>query len=66
MDSIDRVDKMQEKEALPPIFKKLNALKSAKLLDEEMCDNIKVMTAGYFFYREGVEIMAEQKLKELT
>ena len=57
MDSIDRVQKMKEKEALSPIFKKLDALKEAGHLDKEMYEDMKVMLVGYFFYRGGVEIM---------
>ena len=57
MDSIDRVENMKEKEALPPIFEKLCSLRDAGHLDKEMCADLKVMAAGYFLYREGVEIM---------
>lgn len=57
MDSIERVEAMNEKEALPPIYKKLCSLRDVGHLDKEMCEDLKVMTAGYFLYREGVEIM---------
>ena len=57
MDGIDRVENMKEKEALSPIFKKLHSLKDAGHLEKEMCEDLKVMAAGYFLYREGVEIM---------
>lgn len=57
MDSIERVDKMNEKKALPPIFEKLNSLRNDGHMDKEMCEDLKVMTAGYFLYKEGVEIM---------
>ena len=57
MDSIDRVENMNEKEALPPIFEKLNSLRKDGHLGQEMYENLKVMTAGYFLYREGKEIM---------
>lgn len=60
MDSVDRVFEMKEKEALPPIFKKLHSLKDAGHLDKEMCEDIKVMLAGYFHYKSGVEVMSAQ------
>jgi len=61
MDSIERVEKMKEKEALPPIYKKLGALRDAGHLDNEMCEDLKVMLAGYFLYREGVGIMGPRE-----
>ena len=57
MDSIERVMNAKEKKAMPPIFKKLNSLNETGQLEKEMCEDIKVMVAGYFLYREGVEIM---------
>ena len=58
MDSTEKVMNAKEKEAMPPVFKKLNSLREAGYIEKEMCEDIKVMVAGYFFYRRGVEIMA--------
>lgn len=58
MDSVERVEGMSEKEALLPVFKKLNELKKVGHLEQEMFEDIEVMLAGYFHYREGVDIMA--------
>ena len=60
MESIERVMNMSEKEALPPIYKKLNELKKAGHLEQEMFENIEVMLAGYFHYREGTEIIGKR------
>ncbi len=58
MDSTERVMKMEEKKAMPPIFEKLNTLRKDGHLEQQMYEDLRVMVAGYFFYRDGVEIMS--------